>query len=232
MKIDIWSDVICPFCYIGKRKLEVALNKTELKAQIEWHSFELNPSSPRTYGISLPELLGSMYGMSSIQAHGVLRHEEEEAVRMGLDFQWRIAKPGNTFDAHRLIHLGKQRSLGDLVQERFLRAYFTEGLEIGNYEVLRSLAIEMGLAPDEVDHVLNSDLFSTQVREDEQQATRLGIRGVPYFVINGRSAISGAREVDEFVHVLQDHADRNEPRQNQVKPNTVECGDGFCETRN
>lgn len=236
MKIDIWSDVICPFCYIGKRKLEAALEQTGITAQTEWHGFELNPSAPRSYGMPLPDVMDYLYGFGRQRALGILNHEEQEARRMGLDFQWRIAKPGNTFDAHRLIHLAKHDGIGDKVKERFLRAYFTEGQEIGDRQVLRALALETGLAAADVDAVLASDRFADEVRADERQAAELGIRGVPYFVIDGQISVSGARDVEEFVRVLREQEPIASDAASDTEPDTAsdgaaKCGDGFCEVR-
>ncbi|WP_392406282.1 DsbA family protein [Cardiobacterium hominis] len=203
MKIDIWSDVICPFCTIGKRKLELALAQTGINADIEWHSFELNPHAPPSYGMPLPGVLHTLYGMDEDYALGVLAHEEAATRAVGLEFRWRDAKPGNTFDVHRLLHLGKSVGLGGVVKDRFLRAYFSEGQEIGNPAVLRVLAQEAGLEAAAIDEVLASDLYADAVRADERRAAELGIRGVPYFLIDGQMAIAGAQDVTEFVRVLQ-----------------------------
>ena len=203
MKIDIWSDVICPFCTIGKRKLELALAQTGINADIEWHSFELNPHAPPSYGMPLPGVLRTLYGMDEEYALGVLAHEAAAARAVGLEFRWRDAKPGNTFDAHRLLHLGKSVGLGGVVKERFLRAYFSEGQAIGDPAVLRVLAQEGGLEATAIDEVLASDRYADAVRADERRAAELGIRGVPYFLIDGQMAIAGAQDVTEFVRVLQ-----------------------------
>lgn len=226
MKIDIWSDVICPFCYIGKRKLEAALEQTGIQAEIEWHSFELSPDSPRYHGVSLPETMSQMYGISRERALAILKHEEQEASRMGLDFQWEIAKPGNTFDVHRLIHLAKFYELGDKAKERFLKAYFTEGQDIGDQQVLRALALEIGLPADKIDDVLENNLFADEVRFDEWDARNRGIRGVPYFVINDSATVSGAREVNEFINVLRDQVDL---LASQAEAGI--CNGGFCEIK-
>lgn len=237
MKIDIWSDVICPFCYIGKRKLEAALEQTGIEAKIEWHSFELNPDSPRYYGVPLQEVMRQLYGISPDRALEILTHEEQEARRVGLDFQWRIAKPGNTFDAHRLIHLARHHGLSDKVKERFLRAYFTEGKDIGDPQLLRSLAIETGLPPQEVEGVLSSDRFANEVRIDELDARKRGIRGVPYFVFNDRASISGARDVEEFINILREQADSLTLQNNitagpeSASEDAGMCKDGFCEIK-
>ncbi len=223
MNIDIWSDVICPFCYIGKRKLELALEDTGTDATIIWHSFELNPDAPPSYGLPLPDAMSRLYGLGDERALQVLQHEEEEARNVGLDFQWRIAKPGNTFNAHRMIHYGKSVGMGDVVKERFLRAYFSEGQEIGDPGVVRALAVETGLDVAAVDRVIMSDEFGPAVREDERTAAALGIRGVPYFIINGQVAISGAQPVEQFVRVLKD--------QQASVPDGDICADGVCEVK-
>lgn len=238
MKIDIWSDVICPFCYIGKRRLELALEQTGINAVIEWRSFELDPAAPRSFGAPLPEVLQKLYGFSKDQALGMLMHEELDARRIGLNFQWRIAKPGNTFDAHRLVHLAKHHDSGDKVKERLFRAYFTEGQDVGDQQVLRTLAIEMGLAAEEVDTVLASDRFDVEVRADEEEAKQRGISSVPYYLINGQVTLPGARRVEEFVQVLRD-------QQALITPQTTSdgaqdsgasaeagmCKDGVCAVR-
>ncbi|WP_436897652.1 DsbA family oxidoreductase [Acinetobacter gyllenbergii] len=225
MKIDIWSDVICPFCYIGKRKLEIALEQTGIAAEIHWHSFELNPSAPESYGIPLQDVMSRMYGLSPNRALGILHHEEQEAARVGLDFQWEKAKPGNTFNVHRLIHLASSKGIGTQAKEYFLHAYFTLGLEIGNPEVLRQLATEIGLARDDIEAVLGSNQFSDEVRADEKLAASKGIHGVPYFIINDQTEISGAREISDFVKALIEQNNRLV----STEENSLTCNDGFCQ---
>ncbi|QLB21028.1 disulfide bond formation protein DsbA [Vespertiliibacter pulmonis] len=227
MKIEIWSDIICPFCYIGKRKLEMALAQTGIDADIEWHSFELNPDAPQSYGVPLPEMLNKMYGFSPERALSVLEYEQQTAESVGLDFQWKIAKPGNTFNAHRLIHLGKSLGIGDQVKERFLKAYFTEGQEIGNAEVLRKLAIEVGLAEALVDAVLSTNQFADAVRADEKEASIIGIRGVPYFLINDEISIAGAQEISEFVRVLTEQAQKTQVKTTATAKG-MQCEGGEC----
>lgn len=207
MKIDVWSDIICPFCFIGKRKLEMALKAAGItNATIEFHSFELQPSAPQSFGISLQKLLSSFYGMSEQHALGVLAHEEEAARAVGLDFQWRKAQPGNTFTAHRLLHLARSKGLGLPAEERFMHAYFTEGKAIGDPAVLRDLSLQVGLAAADVDAVLQSQQFAAEVRADERRAASMGVHGVPYFLINGSVAIKGAQDIAEFARVLKEQA--------------------------
>lgn len=226
MKIDVWSDVICPFCYIGKRRLELALEQTGVDAEIVWHSFELNPQAPASYGMTLPEVMSTAYGASTPQALAVLSHEEEQARSVGLDFQWRTAKPGNTFIAHRVLQLAASRGLGAEAEERFFRGYFSEGEEIGSADVVRRLALDVGLEAAEVDEVLAGDRYAREVRADEQRAADLGVRGVPFFVVNDSATVSGAQSVEHFAAVLRDEAARV-----QAPPSDggAVCHDGVCE---
>lgn len=207
MKIDIWFDVVCHFCYLGQRRLEIALKRLGITPAIEWHSFELDPNAPQTYGVSLPELLVQRYGWPYQQVVRILEAEQAKARELGLDYQWRSVKPGNTFDAHRLIHLAEHNGIGEKVKGRFMDAYFKEGQEIGDRKVLRQLAIESGLAANEVDDLLKSDRFADEVRSDESAASRMRVSGVPYFVINGKTVIPGAVDIDDFVRVLQNQSD-------------------------
>lgn len=227
MKIEIWSDIICPFCYIGKRKLELALEQTGIKATIDWRSFELNPAASQSYGMPLPDVMESLYGFGRSRALTILATEEYEAKKVGLDFQWRKAKPGNTFNAHRLIHLAKHHDLGPAAKERFLRAYFTEGQDIGDPKVLRAAALEVGLTAKDVDEVLSTNKYGDEVRGDEDLARKLGIRGVPYFRINGSKTLSGARDVSDFVDALVSEA----TPEDTASSGGGTCENGFCEIR-
>lgn len=203
MRIEIWSDVVCPFCYIGKRKLEAALDETGIRADVEWHSFELDPQSAPVIEQPLADLLAAKYGFDRDRALTFLDRQRQTAAEVGLEFNYRDIKRGNTFNAHRLIHLAKTQGLSGAVQERLLRAYFTEGAQIGNPDVLTGLAVEAGLSPEAVASVLGGDAFADDVRADERRAGELGIHSVPHFVVNGRTAIFGARPVADFVDALR-----------------------------
>lgn len=194
MCIDIWSDIVCPFCLIGKRHLELALEQFEHREAVEivWHSFKLAPDAPAVSEESLVEHIASKYGASEAQA---IRSQEDIARRaqaVGITFNWRVAKPGNTFDAHRLLHLAAEHGLADAAQQRFKTAYFSEGTAVGKQDELRRLALDAGLPVDEVDEVLAGDKYAQQVRADEQAAHELGISGVPFFLIEGKWVINGA----------------------------------------
>ena len=204
MKIDIWSDVVCPFCYVGKRHLEQALEQFAHRDAVEvvWHSFELDPDAETTPDGNVVDLVSRKYGMSREQAEASQRQIAQMAAAAGLDFQWQRCRPGNTFDAHRLLHLAASHGLGDAAQERLLRGYFTEGEAVGDPETLVRLATEIGLADREVRDVLESGRFADDVRADEAQAAAYGIRGVPFFVLDERLGVSGAQPVEVFAQAL------------------------------
>src|SRR5437763_473531 len=181
MRVDIWSDVVCPWCYIGKRRLEAALARFDHRDEVEvvWRSFELDPRSPRTREGSYAGRLARKYGMTTEQAQAATARLARLADAEGVAFRLDDARPGNTFDAHRLLHLAAERGVQDRAKERFFAAYFTEGAAIGEPETLVALATAAGLAADEVQAVLDSDRYAEAVRADEEEATELGATGVP-----------------------------------------------------
>ena len=207
LRIDIWSDIACPWCYVGKRRLEAALAQFAHRAEVEvvWRAFELDPSSPRVRegAGTQAERLARKYGGSVAQAESRLRQMTELAAVDGLDFRFDRMQSGNTFDAHRLIHLAHERGVQDAVKERLLRAYMTEGEAIGDPAALTRLAGEAGLDTDEVTAVLATDQYASEVRADEEEARSLGISGVPFFVVGGRYAVSGAQPAEVLLGALK-----------------------------
>ena len=203
MKIEIWSDINCPFCYIGKRQLEKALSTYLGHVEIEWRSFELDPLTHPPKGSDQMELLARKYGKDRAWAVEMSSNLTAMAKKSGLDFQMDKIVPANSFNAHRLIHLAKAHHLQDAMKERLLKAKFVEGKDIADQEVLIECAIEVGLARHDVKSVLESDQFVADVRHDEEQAGALGIRGVPFFLFNKRGALSGAQPVEVFQEVLK-----------------------------
>lgn len=205
MKIEIWSDVVCPWCYIGKRRFETALARFEHRDQVEvvWRSFELDPHAPRHSEGAQDEMLAKKYGVSLAQARAMIERVTRLAAQEGLEYHLDQAQRGNTFDAHRLIHLAAKQGLQGEMKERLLRAYFTEGRPISDTETLVALGAEVGLPAGEVRAVLTSDAFADAVRADEQRAAAFGIRGVPFFVIDEQFGVSGAQEADVLLTALQ-----------------------------
>src|SRR5438552_2791809 len=205
MKVEIWSDVVCPWCYIGKRRFEAALGRFAHRDDLSvvWRSFELDPSAPTRRTGDSAERLAAKYGMSRAQAVASQDRLTQMAAQEGLAFHFDQAQSGNTFDAHRLLHLAAERGLQDEVKERLLRAYFSEGEPIGERATLVRLVAEVGLAADEVEAVLASDSYAEEVRAEEHEATELGINGVPFFVIDRRYGVSGAQPADVLLQVLE-----------------------------
>ena len=207
MKVEIWSDVVCPWCYVGKRRFESALAQFAHRDSVElvWRSFELDSSAaPSTdQQGTYAERLATKYGTSVVEAQARLDSMTATAAQEGLEFRFDLARPGNTFDAHRLLHLALEHGLQDPLKERLDRATFSEGLPVSDRDALRALAVEVGLPADEVDAVLSSDRYADAVRADEAQARAYGISGVPFFVVDGRYGISGAQPAEVVLQALE-----------------------------
>ena len=205
MRIDIWSDIVCPFCYVGKRNLEQALAEFEHRDEVEvvWHSFELDPSATEHPDGSLAELIAGKYQMPLEQAIASQESLAARAREVGLEFNWRQARYGNTFDAHRVIHYASEQGLASAAQEAFKMAYFTEGRSVQDHESILDIASEIGLDTAEVEAVLKSDRYAEQVRADEQLAHQLGINGVPFFLIESKWAVNGAQPAQALLQALR-----------------------------
>jgi predicted DsbA family dithiol-disulfide isomerase len=202
VKIEIWSDVVCPWCYIGKRRLEHALGDFEHADEVEitWRSFQLNPSTPRGTAVPTKEYLVQRFGK---QATEMSARVADLARAEGLDFNTDAALTVNTLDAHRLLHLANELGRGDAAKERLLRAHFIEGADLSDPDVLVGLLGEAGVDQDRARAVLNSREYAEAVRDDFEEAERLGANGVPFFVIDRKYGISGAQPADAFLHALR-----------------------------
>ena len=205
MKVEIWSDVVCPWCYVGKRHFEEALSRFVHRDQVEvgWRSFELDPDAPTRAGVPMRRILERKYGMTPEQAEAANRRMTELAAGVGLEYHLDDVQRGNTFDAHRLIHLAAGHGLADAMEERLLAAYFTEGLAVGDRATLAGLAADVGLDRDEVETALQGSDFADEVRGDEARAAALGISGVPFFVIDEAYGISGAQPAEVLLGALE-----------------------------
>lgn len=204
MRIDIWSDVVCPWCYIGKRRIEAALERFPRRDEVEvvFHAFQLDPSAPRTADHSLTEMLSKKYGMPVAQAAEMEARVSAVAKEDGLEFHFEQARPSNTFDAHRLIAWAKTQGRQADMKERLMAAYFTEGRRVGEIDVLVALAAEIGLDPDAARAALASDNGAAEVRADIEQARRYNIRGVPFFVVDQKFGVSGAQPADALLAAM------------------------------
>jgi predicted DsbA family dithiol-disulfide isomerase len=215
MTVEVWSDVVCPWCCIGREHLSLALSDFEHADHVDvlWRSFELDPGAPAVRTESLADQLGAKYGVGPDEVASMFDDVTERAAQLGLDFRFDIAQSGNTFDAHRLLHLARLTGRQDALKGRLLRAYFTEGEAIGDHHALARLAEEAGLDGAEVRGVLAGDRFAGEVRADEEEARALQVSGVPFFVVDRRYAVAGAQPPGQLLLALQrawdDRTDRN-----------------------
>jgi predicted DsbA family dithiol-disulfide isomerase len=205
MHVEIWSDIACPWCYVGKRRFEAALAAFEHRDDVAvmWRSFELDPQAPAARSVDSATHLADKYGMTREEAQASQRQLAEVAAGDGLEMRFDLARGGNTFDAHRLVHLGAAHGLQDATKERLMRAYFTEGELIGDADALARLALEVGLPEDEVRELLAGDRYAQEVREDERTAMSLGINAVPFFVVDRRMGAAGAHPAEALGELLR-----------------------------
>lgn len=204
MKVEIWSDVMCPFCYIGKRHFEQAIEKLPFKNEItvDWKSYQLNPEYHNTNNETVYDYLSRSKGMPIEQAKQMTKQVADMAANAGLKLDFDANIPANTFNAHRLIHLAAKHGLQDQAEEKLFEAHFINSQNIDDLSVLIDLAEEIGLEKAEVEEVLKGDQFSEAVRYDIYESQNLGIRGVPYFVMDRKYGISGAQPVEAFTDAL------------------------------
>jgi predicted DsbA family dithiol-disulfide isomerase len=241
LHVDIWSDIACPWCWVGKRRLEQALEQFAHADAVEvaWHAFELDPSAPRKRedGLSYAARLGKKYGTSTAQAELMIERMVDTAAKDGITMRFDRAQPGNTFDAHRLVHLAGvaskagERGKQDAMKERLFRAYLEDGESIGDASTLAKLAGDVGLDVDEAASVLASDTYAKEVRADERQAAALGITGVPFFVFDRKYAVSGAQPAEALLEVLEKvWADHHEAQRetDAALPQGAACGPDGC----
>ncbi|NHC02845.1 DsbA family oxidoreductase [Acinetobacter sp. 187] len=204
MRVDIWSDVVCPFCYIGKKRLEKAAEQAGIELEVFWHSYELDPNAPARQEVSNTERLAVKYGRTAAEVEEMQRNIAAMAKEEGIEFNWQKANSGNTFNAHRLIHLAQSLGLGNEAKEALFYSYMTQGLAIGERETLEDVASRIGLNPVQVDDVLDSDEFAEFVKYDEEVANeQLKVQGVPFFVFDQRVALAGAQPVEVMKEVME-----------------------------
>jgi predicted DsbA family dithiol-disulfide isomerase len=211
LQIEIWSDIACPWCYVGKRRLEAALRRfrNRDKVEVRWRAFELNSlATRRSEAGRYAERLAVKYRVPQSDAEAMISNMAAIAKAEGLTFDFENIQPFNTFDAHRVLHLAMTEGLQDAVAERFFRGYFTEGQAIGDPAVLSYLAVDAGLPAERTRRVLESDEYAQAVRDDEAAARELGINSVPFFVLSGRHAMSGAQPAELLLRALE-RADRD-----------------------
>jgi predicted DsbA family dithiol-disulfide isomerase len=205
LTIEIFSDVVCPFCYIGKRQLEAALSQFDHKDQvkIQWKSFQLDPSLHENQGVSLYESLSARKGWSMAQTVQISNQVTSMAAQSGLGFHFETAIPANSFNAHRLIHLAKKYDQQDQMKEQLLNAYFVDGKDIDDQETLIKLGLEVGLPAHAIKEMFEQDTMKTEVEADLQEAQAVGIKGVPFFIFDRKYVVSGAQGAEIFGKALK-----------------------------
>lgn len=230
LRLDVWSDIACPWCYIGKRRLQAALLQFPQRdaVQITWRSFELNPSAPSASDEqSYAERLARKYGTSLQEAEAMIERVATAAKGEGIEFDYGIIRPSNTFDAHRLLHLARTEGLQDQMKERLFHAYFCEGKDMSDHATLLQLGNDVGLQPQGVLEALSAGRFSEEVREDEADARRLGIHAVPCFVFAERFGLSGAQPPDVLLRAL-DQAWQDTVQSKPAYAQGAACGPEGC----
>lgn len=231
MKVEIWSDVVCPWCFVGKRKFEKALAKFEHADEVEvvWRAYELDPNAPEVREGTYTERVARKYGMELGQARAAMTRIISVGAEAGIDFKFDAMQPGNTFNAHRLLHLAKTHGLQNELKERLVAATFTEGQATGTREVLERIATEVGLDATEVAELLDGDAYAQDVRSDERTANALGVTGVPFFLIDDAYGIPGAQEPDVYLSILERAwSETHRPVQIVAGVGAV-CDDEVCE---
>lgn len=225
MKVEIWSDIVCPFCYIGKRKFEKALEGFSGKddVSIEWKSFQLDPALDNSAGLSIHDYLAQRKGVSPADGKRMNDQMSAMAREVGLEYNFDKAILNNTLDAHRLLHFAKRHGLQSELKERLFRAYYTEGKDTADTDTLVQLAADAGLDAQEARRALDEGLYADEVRKDQQTAYSLGVQGVPFFVFNDKYGVSGAQAPETFAQVLQKVWDEEKPAL------VMEKGEDFCD---
>lgn len=233
MKVEIWSDVMCPFCYVGKKHFENALEQLPFKdkIEVEWKSFQLDPTLPADgASITTKEYLVNRKGMPEEQIEGIFAHLQQAGKAVGIEFKQDISIPVNTFRAHRLIHFAQLAGKGNEIEEALFLAHFTNGKNIGDIEVLSAIGESIGLNKDEVKTFLQSEAQTDEVKSDIQEAQTLGISGVPFFVLDRKYGISGAQPVEAFAEALVQAYQESQPKfEMKGDKEAGSCGTDGCE---
>lgn len=235
MKVEIWSDVMCPFCYIGKRRLEQALSQFEHPAdvEVEWKSFQLNPDQVTDPSISVNKMLAEKKGWTEEYARQANEYVTNMAKEAGLEYNMDKAIVANSFDAHRFAHYAKEKGKGDAAEEALFKAYFTDGKNTADHEVLASLGESIGLSAAEIKEMLAGEQYSHDVQQDIAEAQMIGVSGVPFFVLDRKYAVSGAQPVETFLGALNkswgEWQQINQPAKLTVTEGAVCRPDGTCD---
>lgn len=203
MRIDIWSDYVCPFCTIGEKHLSMALEDFDGEVEINWRSFELDPGAPKEPTQKGLEYFSQHKGIPQQRAEQMMTGLAQRAAAVGLEFNWEDQVSANTYDAHRVGHLAREHGLGNEWDAALKHAFFTEGKNLAAAETMREVGKEIGLDTALIDEVLDSDKYTDSVQEEIDQAKKIGINGVPFFVFDGKLAVSGAQPPEVFTQAIE-----------------------------
>lgn len=230
MQVEVWSDVVCPWCYIGKRHLEQALADFDHadETDVVWRAFELDPDAGPSTDEPYAERLAAKYGVDAERGRAMADRMVVAGGDAGLDMRFDLARTGNTFDAHRLLHLAAEQGVQNAVKERLMRAYFTEGEPISDHDTLVRLVGSAGLDESAARQVLAEDVYAEQVRIEEKTATDLGATGVPFFVVDRRYGVAGAQPAEVLLGVLQKAWRERQPLTVVGAGSDDACADGSC----
>lgn len=235
MKLVIWSDFACPYCYIGETRLKNAIDELGIsdKVEIDYRAFELDPTAPKEVTTTTPERFAKKYRLTIVQAKQQIEEISELGREVGIDFRYSTTQYSNTRDAHRLMKLAEakyDRNMVEKLNEALFAAYFTKNLVLADHKVLLDVATSVGMKPEEVEEVLSSDMYNDEVRFDEREAAMRGVRGVPYIVFNGGFAVPGALSTDGFKSALQREIRKQQKEESESaneRPHV--CGPDGCE---
>ena len=230
MKVEIWSDINCPFCYIGKRKFENALKDFEQKDNVEvvWRSFQLDPEMKPVTGQSVHQYLANRKGVTLEKGKEMNAYMSGLAKEVGLEYNFNKAIINNTMDAHRLLHLAARHGVQNEVKELLFAAYYTQGKNIGDIETLIQIGESAGLNADEITTMLQTGTYENEVKQDQYKAQELDINGVPFFVFNNKYGVSGAQPTEVFTEVLEKVYEEEKPSLTEITTGSVCTPDGVC----
>jgi len=206
MKIEIWADYACPFCYIGKVTLDQAIEQLKLQDEVEivYKAFQLDPNAPKESNENTIEHLANKYRVSINDAEKMVNNVVQHANRVGITMRFDLVKQTNTFDAHRMTKLAKTMKLDHELSNDLYEAYFENGKNLADFDILKEIGKRAGIESNDLDEMLNSNLFELEVKRDIEEANRKNIHGVPYFLVDGKRSIKGAQSLDTFIQVLQE----------------------------
>ena len=230
LQLDVWSDIACPWCYVGKRRLEAAIADYDGEITVRWRSFELDPraKAENSPDVNYVDRLAKKYGRSRLEAQSMIDGMTQTAAAEGLDFHFEKIRAGNTFDAHRVLHLAHEHGKQNALKERLFAAYLEEGALMSDADTLVRLAADVGLDAELVRACLASDQYAKEVRADQAQAAAIGVRGVPFFVVENRYGLSGAQPAEAFAGVFEQAAAEKVPVVTPAVTEGAMCGPEGC----